>query len=262
MQRFAFFVDGSNLFGSLKSMSVEVDDYELFFGHLYHEAQAQWRQVTGAGSSATTMLQRVYWYQVGSMDDWNLDDAQAQAYLKERFDENKTLKAGYMAAAGKALQGKPQAEVALKAWSLCFDELRAWYDGKWSTLDKMKRFHHGVRTSTDLIDILEIGHWKVDFFSHACEEKGLDTRLAVDMVALESNYDVAIVVSGDADSIPSIELMKRRGKHVGAVEFVRGYPPEQRGRGFSSKIKLHADFVTRIYEMGLVSKNIVRKVQP
>lgn len=212
MQRFAFFVDGSNLFGSLKGMSVEVDDYEMFFGHLYDEAQKQWRQVTGAGAAPATVLQRVYWYQVGAMDDWNLDDAQAQAYLKERFDENKTVKAGYMAAAGKALSGKPQGEVALKAWSLCFDEFRAWYDGKWATLEKMRRFHHGVRTSTDLIDILEVGHWKVDFFSHTCEEKGLDTRLAVDMVALENNYDVAVVVSGDADSIPSMELMKRRGK--------------------------------------------------
>jgi uncharacterized LabA/DUF88 family protein len=259
MQRFAFFVDGSNLFGSLKGMGVEVDDYECFFGHLYDEAQRQWRQVTGAGSSASTVLQRVYWYQVGSIDDWNLDDAQAQAYLKERFDENKTIKAGFMATAGKLLPGKSQADVALKAWALCFDDFRAWYDGRRTTVERMKRFHHGVRTSTDLIDILEVGHLKVDFFSHSCEEKGLDTRLAVDMVALESNYDVAVVVSGDADSIPSIELMKRRGKHVGAVEFVRGYPPEQRGRGFSSKIKLHADFVTRIYEMGLVSKNIVRK---
>ncbi len=228
MSRFAFFVDGSNLFGSLKAMGVSVDDYELFFGHLYSQAQQQWRQVTGAGSSGVTLLQRVYWYQVGSMDDWDLSDTQAQAYLKERFDESK-IKAGYMAVASKALPGRPQAEVALKAWSICFDELRTWYQGKWASLEGMRRFHHGVRTWTDLIDILEVGHWKVDFFSHVCEEKGLDTRLAVDMIALEQNYDVAVVVSGDADSIPSIELMKRRGKHVGAVEFVRGYPPEQRG---------------------------------
>jgi uncharacterized LabA/DUF88 family protein len=124
----------------------------------------------------------------------------------------------------------------------------------------MKRFHHAVQSSTDLIDILEVGHWKVDFFSHSVEEKGLDTRLAVDMIALEGGYDVAVVVSGDADSIPSIDLMKRRGKHVGAVEFVRGYPPEKKGKGFSSKIKLSADFVARIYEMELVSKKVAKKI--
>jgi len=39
MQRFAIFVDGSNLFGSLKAMNLEVDDYETFFGYLYKEAE-------------------------------------------------------------------------------------------------------------------------------------------------------------------------------------------------------------------------------
>ena len=259
MIRFSFFVDGSNLFGSLKEMGVEVDDYQTFYGYLFRAAEQQWRLSVGAGQNLSCILQRVYWYQVGAIDAWNLEDAQAQAYLKKRFDESKQIKAGYMASAGKLLAGKPQADVALKAWSLCFEEFKAWYEGKKRILEGMKRFHHGVQSSTDLIDILEIGHWKVDFFGHTCEEKGLDTRLAVDMVALEANYDVAIVVSGDADSIPSIDLMKRRGKHVGAVELVRGYPPEQKGRGFSSKIKLSADFVARVYEMDLIAKKIARK---
>ncbi len=259
MVRFAFFVDGSNLFGLLKGMGILVDDYQSFFTHLYKISDRQWRTSVSADQSISTVLQRIYWYQVGSMDLWNLDDAQAQAFLHERFDENTQLKAGYMATAGKAMAGQSQAAIALKAWSICFEEFRGWYEGKKRTLDGMRRFHHGVQSSTDLIDILEIGHWKVDFFTHSCEEKGLDTRLAVDMIALEENYDVAVVVSGDADSIPSIDLMKRRGKHVGAVEFVRGYPPEQKGRGFSSKIKLAADFVSRIYEMDLIAKKVARK---
>jgi uncharacterized LabA/DUF88 family protein len=240
-------------------MGIEVDDYQSFFAHLYKGAEQQWRASVGAGQSVATALQRIYWYQVGSIDSWNLDDAQAQAVLHERFEDNTQLKAGYMAIAGKTTAGQTQAAVALKAWSLCFEEIREWYEAKKRTLDGMKRFHYGVQSSTDLIDILEIGHWKVDFFSRSCDEKGLDTRLAVDMIALEDNYDVAVVVSGDADSIPSIDLMKRRGKHVGAVEFVRGYPPEQKGRGFSSKIKLAADFVSRIYEMDVVSKKFARK---
>lgn len=259
MIRFAIFVDGSNLFGSLKDLGVQVDDYQRFFGHVFKVAEEEWRNAVGAGKNTDTVLQRVYWYQVGTIDTWNLDDAQSQAYLRERFDENKPVRDGYMARAGKLLPGKSQAEVGLKAWSLCFDEFRAWYENKKRILEGMQRFHHGVQTSTDIIDILEIGHWKVDLLGHSCDEKGLDTRLAVDMVALEGNYDVAVVVSGDADSIPSIDLMKRRNKHVGAVEFVRGYPPEQKGRGFSSKIKLSSDFVARIYEMELVSKKFARK---
>jgi uncharacterized LabA/DUF88 family protein len=214
-------------------MSVEVDDYQRFFDYLYAGAEQTWRTTAKAGKEVSTRLQRIYWYEVGSIDQWDLSEAQAQGYLKQRFDSDPLLKAGYMAQAGKEMPGKAQADVALRAWAKCFDEMREWYEARVESLEKIRRFHHGVRTSTDLIDILEVGHLKVDLFNHSCDEKGLDTRLAVDMVALEDNYDVALLVSGDAESIPSIELMKRRGKYVGAIEFVRGYPPEQRGRGFS-----------------------------
>jgi hypothetical protein len=66
-------------------------------------------------------------------------------------------------------------------------------------------------------------------------------------------------VSGDADSIPSINYLKGRNKHIAAVEFVSGYPPEKRGKNFSSHLKLAADFVVRVYEMELVTKGIARK---
>lgn len=259
MVRFAIFVDGSNLYGSLRSLGVEVDDYQAFYEHLFEVSRKVWSESVCASNMQDCLLQRVYWYQVGTMDDWDLDDAQAQAYLKERFESYKQFRDGYMSRAGTELEGKPQSDVALKAWAICFAEMRSWYEHKQETLAGMKRFHHAVQKSTDIIDILEVGHWKVDFFTQSCEEKGLDTRLAVDMVALKDNYDVAVIVSGDADSIPSIDLMKKQGKHIGAVEFVKGYPPEERGRGFSSRIKLAADFVARIYEMQLVGDDLATK---
>jgi uncharacterized LabA/DUF88 family protein len=123
----------------------------------------------------------------------------------------------------------------------------------------MRKFHYSVRTKSDFIDIKECGHWKVDFLHRSLTEKGIDTAIAVDMLAMQENYDVALVLSGDADSIPSINYMKRRDKHVAAVEFLKGYPPEKRGGGFSSSLKLAADFVVQVYEMDLVSKGIGRK---
>ena len=68
MTRFAFFVDGSNFFGSLKALGIEVDDYQSFFHHLYKAAEQQWRISVGAGPSVVTLLQRVYWYQVGTIE--------------------------------------------------------------------------------------------------------------------------------------------------------------------------------------------------
>ena len=47
-------------------------------------------------------------------------------------------------------------------------------------------------------------------------EKGIDVRIAVDMLqmAYKNIYDVAILVSGDADYVPAIEAVKDVGKHV------------------------------------------------
>ena len=120
-------------------------------------------------------------------------------------------------------------------------------------------FYHGVQRDTDFIDVISTARWKVDFFSRSVSEKGLDTALAVDMVTKLNNYDVAVLISGDADNIPSINHVKANDKTVGVVEFLEGYPPKERGKQSSSHLKLAADFVVRIYEMDLVQKKLVEK---
>jgi uncharacterized LabA/DUF88 family protein len=125
----------------------------------------------------------------------------------------------------------------------------------------MRRFYHGVRADTDFVDIIEAGHWKVDFLYKYVSEKGLDTRLAVDIVTQADYFDVALVISGDADSIPSINHVKRRGKQVGVVEFIKGYPPEKRGKQFSNRLGAASDFVVQIYEMDLQRNGITRELK-
>lgn len=47
-------------------------------------------------------------------------------------------------------------------------------------------------------------------------EKGIDVRIAVDMLTMAHDdvYDVAVLVSGDADYVHAVESIKRTGKHV------------------------------------------------
>ena len=47
-------------------------------------------------------------------------------------------------------------------------------------------------------------------------EKGVDVRLATDMVAmgLQNRYDVAVLVSGDGDFADAVQIVKDAGKHV------------------------------------------------
>jgi uncharacterized LabA/DUF88 family protein len=146
----------------------------------------------------------------------------------------------------------------MKPGLFVFVDFQDWYLRKKEILEGMSRFHYAVESSTDFIEIRRVGHWKVDFLHKSLEEKRLDTSFAVDMVSMLPSYDVAVLVSGDADGIPSVAHVKNSGRHVGAIEFLKGYPPEARAKNLSARLKIAADFVTPIYEMDLVRSGVAR----
>lgn len=206
---------------------------------------------------------RVYWYVVGTIDEWKLSDPKAQAYLRREFDADREIRPLWLKTAGQSLNEKgkahdPQA-VADEAWALCFRDFSGWYERKIQYLDGMRRFHYAVESSTDFIEIRRVGHWKVNFLHKTLEEKGVDTSFAVGMATMLPAYDVALLISGDADGIPSVNYVKNSGKQVGAVEFLKGYPPEERAKNLSAKLKIVADFVAPIYEMNLVRDGLAQK---
>ena len=134
--------------------------------------------------------------------------------------------------------------------------------GKRRALERKKRFYHGVQAATDFVEIRQEGHWKVDLLHHTLNEKGLDTSLAVDMVALQDTYDIALLISGDADGIPGINYVKGRSKHVGVAEFRRGSPADFPAKGASSRLKIAADFVVQVYEADLIRRNLAYRAEP
>jgi uncharacterized LabA/DUF88 family protein len=61
------------------------------------------------------------------------------------------------------------------------------------------------------------------------KEKGIDVKLAVDFIecAIEDNL-VLILVSGDADFIPALELAKKKGAEVFSSSLAKGYSKQLR----------------------------------
>lgn len=64
------------------------------------------------------------------------------------------------------------------------------------------------------------------YLSGAGKEKGIDVKLAVDIVkgALLDEYDEAWIMSGDDDFIYAVDTVRAAGKSVGVLAFANRYP--------------------------------------
>jgi uncharacterized LabA/DUF88 family protein len=263
MIRYAIFVDGANLFGSLRKLNLQVTSYQSFYPYIFQEALKIWTRGTAiqGGNAKASSILRTYWYVVGSIDQIDIDDTKFQSVMREQFEKEVDLRKTYRAL---TLQNKPgikRAELDNEVWKNFFQTIKEYYQLKKSQLEGMKKFFHGMRSDTDFVDVVECGHWKVNLFNKYVMEKGVDTQLAVDLVTLADTYDVALVISGDADSIPGINYVKRFGKQVGAVEFLRGTGNAYKTKQFSNRLGAAADFTVKIYESELIKNGLAKSIK-
>jgi len=88
--------------------------------------------------------------------------------------------------------------------------------------DKMKKRFEGwhkvqdaIQTQGNAIEFRRAGAIRYDCFTDSLgTEKAVDVKLAVDLIKLQSIYDVAILVSGDQDYVPAVQAVKDMGKRV------------------------------------------------
>jgi hypothetical protein len=79
------------------------------------------------------------------------------------------------------------------------------------------------------------------------------------MVTLLDTYDVALLVPGDGETIPSVDHVQARGRHVGVVEFVSGQHRERSGPPQLSRVRMSADFVVQVGESELIERGLAKK---
>ncbi len=88
--------------------------------------------------------------------------------------------------------------------------------GEQMVKDQQKHLE-GLRT-----DGFEVKNGKIMYDSGAIREKGVDVKIAVDLVvgAADNLYDTAIVISSDTDLIPAVKYVKgAKGKKVEYISF-------------------------------------------
>ena len=158
-------------------------------------------------------LVRVYWYVVRKIDYWPYK-IPYKWDEKRRFLEDKGILKRMNeqgVACSNSIKGCKQASEEL-------DKRRREIQERANGWNKI---HSAIEHQYDQIQFQRIGTIRYDLAERSFgTEKGVDTQLATDLIVLSNIYDVALLVSGDADYIPPVSAIKNMGKLVYSVSFL------------------------------------------
>ncbi|MCK4783021.1 MAG: NYN domain-containing protein [Desulfobacteraceae bacterium] len=165
-------------------------------------------------------LVRVYWYNAETMRPFKTSEYQIRSILddyREKFSD---------------LDHAKVLELA-----------EGWYKKERSNFERAKEetYEH-IQRRVDFLEFKYTGEYVVNPFNvfrlEQMEdgsflyqgsregEKGVDVGIAVDMIDKMSNYDVAVLISGDADFLPLVRHVKENLKYVYQFSIAKGIPPE------------------------------------
>jgi len=86
--------------------------------------------------------------------------------------------------------------------------------------DGWRSLHNGIATRHDAVEFRPSGGIRCSLFDNSLgQEKAVDVKLATDLIVLREIYDIALIVSGDQDYVPAVQVVKDAGKKVVNVAF-------------------------------------------
>ena len=96
----------------------------------------------------------------------------------------------------------------------------------------------------ELLDDVHLGFGALRGLKKRMRQKGVDTLIAVDMLvgAFSALFDIAILVAGDADFVPVVEEVKRRGVMVAVAGSAASVADDLR-RAADRYIELHPSWL-------------------
>ena len=242
MEKACVFVDGENF----RHIVLSLFEREMAVTSDYLPRNANWAEffdmVVEAATQQPCRRVRTYWYVVRHIDifPYRLPNTEREPETFDRVVSNDDAYREELAAA--TLDELPDVRRRI------FFELR-------NAETNIKRKFEGYEIVQDAVarqravEFRRSGSVRYDLFREEFhDEKGVDVRLAVDMVTLKDNYDIAILISGDQDYTPAVQAVKDAGKTVVTVHF-----QDAAGRvhaGTSRRLQVASDAtVTLDYEL-------------
>ncbi len=210
--RACIFVDGENFRHSIGSL------FSDFQRSDYLPKSADWtslfdrivKEATGCGVRV-----RTYWYVIESVD-----------FYPYRFPHIQTKPDSLL----RLLSNHPPFRELLN--SVGADDRRSEMEKLVAVLEERRSkmldrsngwrtIQNGIAQRHDAVEFRRAGAITYNLFEQQLkQEKAVDVKLASDMIMLRDIYDVAIILSGDQDYVPAVEVVKDSGKRVINVAFL------------------------------------------
>lgn len=214
VMKVCMFVDGENFRHSI------VELFPQFHREDYLPKLANWTELfdwminTAIGSGERI---RTYWYVIESID-----------FFPYHFPDPTTIETRTQLKSLLCKYEPYQKELNSLDEAACNTRMAAIVTILRQRQDTMQKRFNGWITIQDgiclkhrAIEFRRAGAMKCNLFDSSLgREKAVDVKLASDMILLKDIYDVAVIVSGDQDYVPAVEVIKDFGKRVVNVAFI------------------------------------------
>lgn len=256
MERACIFIDGENLRFSVKELFpkdyknahyLPMADWKLFFETINLLSAKE----MGIEESSLKIL-RSYWYVIAelSYDRFYKSNKKFNALpLQERLDYCKKFAPSTFP---KSLGPKPSNDHKVNIVKKCIESLDLQSNRIQERFYEWSRIQSQIQHTVPKLQFQKFGYLSLALDAGYLDkgskkpaiklygEKGVDVKLATDLINLKDIYDIAIIVSGDGDYIPAITSIKNLGKQVVVVDFKKDNG--QFLPGGAKKLKEHSDF--------------------
>ena len=218
-KRVCVFADGENLRHSIVDA---FRDQRLFERHWYLPGMADWagffdwivNEVSGSCGSRL----RTYWYVIDDLAFWPFG-------LKDLNRQGRELKAREVLSKNRPFRSELSGLTEAQATGTVREKIGELLEEQQKMSSRLESWKHKqdeIARRHRSIEFRQAGVMSYNLFDRKLgREKAVDVKLACDMLMLRDIYDVAIIVSGDQDYVPAVEIVKDSGKEVFNVAFTK-----------------------------------------
>lgn len=219
----AVFIDGQNLFHSLKDIDIKLSEEGIDF-----------IKIIGSGLEEGEKIKSIHLFRPERMTHMRIRYRYiAQREIKRMFKTDPDKMDRFL----KEIAREPKDEEILKLLPRHiakhikneFYAIVNWYNNEKDRFSRVASKYKRLSEEYPNFYIEKKGELKVNPYKFEMQgEKGVDVALALKMaeMAWENYYDKAILFTGDSDHIETIKICQKNKKIVSIARFLKGIPPQ------------------------------------